>query len=63
MSLDPLVWLQTLVVLGGLVGCDRVFGLSRDEEYCGNGLLAQEEDCDDGSNAAGDGCGPSCEIE
>jgi cysteine-rich repeat protein len=32
-------------------------------ETCGNGTLDAEETCDDGGTAAGDGCGPTCEVE
>ena len=32
-------------------------------ETCGNGTLDDGETCDDGGTAAGDGCGPTCEIE
>jgi len=30
---------------------------------CGDGLVAGDEDCDDGGSAAGDGCSASCAIE
>lgn len=30
---------------------------------CGDGALAETEECDDGNNVADDGCAPSCKIE
>ena len=30
---------------------------------CGNGVLDQNERCDDGNNAAGDGCSATCTVE
>jgi len=30
---------------------------------CGNGILDPGEQCDDGNNIAGDGCGPTCHFE
>ncbi len=32
-------------------------------EYCGNGVLVNGEECDDGNGDPGDGCSPTCEIE
>lgn len=49
------------VVVGCSMGCDRVFGL--EERPCGDGELLLSEECDDGGTAAGDGCGPTCQIE
>lgn len=46
----------------GLTGCDKVFSLDRDPS-CGDGVLAQDESCDDGGTDSGDGCGGTCEIE
>lgn len=60
-----LISLQTLAVLAGcLVGCDRVFLLEDVEAAsCGDGELLASEECDDGSDESGDGCGPTCLIE
>lgn len=33
------------------------------EAICGDGLLVVGEECDDGNQVGGDGCGPNCEIE
>lgn len=30
---------------------------------CGNNILEPDEQCDDGNNSGGDGCGPSCSFE
>jgi len=30
---------------------------------CGDGIVAQEEECDDGNDFAGDGCNSTCQIE
>jgi cysteine-rich repeat protein len=30
---------------------------------CGDGVVDEGEECDDGNNNAGDGCGPDCTIE
>ena len=30
---------------------------------CGDGRVTPDEACDDGNGAAGDGCGPTCEVE
>ncbi len=32
-------------------------------ELCGNGRIDRGEACDDGNNAAGDGCAPDCTLE
>ena len=32
-------------------------------DNCGNGVIDLGEECDDGNNAAGDGCDPSCHVE
>lgn len=64
MSALPLV--HALVILVGMVACDEVFSLDRNDPIgpsCGDGLLAQDESCDDGDTESGDGCGISCEIE
>ncbi len=54
--------LGTLAILASCAtGCDQVFSLERGG--CGDGELAQDEDCDDGGNEAGDGCGVTCLIE
>lgn len=59
---DPLVPVCALVlVLGCLVGCDQVLGLA--DPSCGDGVLLDDEACDDGNGAADDGCGPTCQIE
>ena len=31
--------------------------------YCGDGIIQQGEQCDDGNNADGDGCSANCQIE
>lgn len=57
------VSMQALVIVGSCaIGCDRVFMLERGPS-CGDGELLLEEDCDDGDNVAGDGCGTTCTIE
>eukprot|EP00435_Cladocopium_sp_Y103_P068641 s1255_g31.t3 len=33
------------------------------EAICGDGLLVVGEECDDGNQVSGDGCGPTCKIE
>ncbi len=33
------------------------------EPVCGNGVLEQGEQCDDGNNVSGDGCSATCQIE
>lgn len=32
-------------------------------DTCGNGVLEAAETCDDSNRAAGDGCGPDCQVE
>src|SRR5262249_22366838 len=32
-------------------------------DYCGNGVVSADEQCDDGNAIGGDGCSASCEIE
>ena len=34
-----------------------------DEERCGNGVVDESEECDDGNNQAGDGCSAECRDE
>lgn len=33
------------------------------EPVCGNGIVEEGEDCDDGGTEGGDGCSASCQIE
>ncbi|MBN1274979.1 DUF4215 domain-containing protein [Candidatus Woesearchaeota archaeon] len=33
------------------------------DEYCGDGIVHEGEECDDGNNVDGDGCSATCEIE
>lgn len=37
--------------------------VSTDPAQCGNGVVEQEETCDDGNTADGDGCSSTCTIE
>lgn len=30
---------------------------------CGDGILTEDEECDDGNTTDGDGCNSSCKIE
>lgn len=57
--------LQSLAVLAAcFAGCARVFLLEEvDDGPCGDGELLANEECDDGSGTAGDGCGATCQIE
>lgn len=53
---------------GGVVGwyVDNVHAYSCSEEelpYCGDGLLAPGESCDDGNSDDGDGCSSICQVE
>jgi cysteine-rich repeat protein len=61
-SLRHLHPLAVLAVSIGLISCDQAFSLERPPS-CGDGVLAQDENCDDGAAEAGDGCGSTCEIE
>ncbi|GEM_PF-3925027 len=61
-SLHQLRSLTVLAIMIGLPSCDQVFSLERPTS-CGDGVLAQDEDCDDGGSEPGDGCGRTCEIE
>jgi len=38
-------------------------GSGQPQEICGNSILEQEEECDDGNNVEGDGCSADCQIE
>lgn len=53
---------RALALVTGLVGCERVWGLEG-ELPCGDGVLAQDESCDDGNLEDGDGCSATCAIE
>lgn len=55
--------LRVLAIVGCLAACDQVWGLERSGDGCGDGLLAQTEDCDDGNLDAGDGCSAACRVE
>lgn len=59
-----------LVLLVGTTACDEVFRLHRDDMNgdaavapCGDGALAQDEDCDDSNTDGDDGCSATCRIE
>lgn len=41
----------------------KIAGVSLRALNCGDGVLDAEEACDDGNNAAGDGCSATCELE
>lgn len=59
----------------GLDGCNGVIGWYVDEVEvhgctaemiepgCGDGIIGEAEQCDDGNNAAGDGCSNNCQVE
>lgn len=55
---------KTLVLLGaaamllGVPGCRITV-----EDFCGDGFLDPDEECDDGNNRNGDGCDASCFLE
>src|SRR5688572_6724773 len=42
------------------VGCDLAGGSAAPPPGCGNGVLTDDEACDDGNQAAGDGCAADC---
>lgn len=56
-----------LVVEGSNTNANKegVFSLdlSIAKSVCGNGVIEGGEECDDGANAAGDGCAPDCALE
>jgi len=39
------------------------FGLTIEEQICGNGFRGTGETCDDGNAAGGDGCSATCQVE
>lgn len=39
------------------------FGNQMISSFCGDGILDEEEECDDGNNVDGDGCSADCRIE
>ena len=47
-----------------IAGCGVFFGIDdpkhRVPAVCGDGAIADEEVCDDGNTAAGDGCDATC---
>src|SRR5690606_23062326 len=61
MMFRSLGWIVTCVGALGLVGCKA--GIVDFPDGCGNGLLGQHEECDDGNLTAGDGCSPECVLE
>jgi cysteine-rich repeat protein len=52
-------WSCTRMV-GALSTCTRIAGCPT---TCGNGVIDNGEQCDDGNLIAGDGCNPCCQIE
>ena len=49
--------LDSGVLIGGLRACN---GVCDAVQYCGDGLVNGNEDCDDGNNDNGDGCSNTC---
>lgn len=47
-------------LLGGAMGVGSNYCV---REECGNGIVEEGEECDDGNNIDGDGCNSNCEIE
>eukprot|EP00736_Rhodelphis_marinus_P012004 Rmarinus@m.22026 len=45
------------------IRCGVVVGVGYDKSDCGNGIVAENEGCDDGNNVSGDGCTSDCFIE
>jgi cysteine-rich repeat protein len=46
-----------------LNGTDSPWDVAVAHSFCGDGAVDPGEECDDGNNAAGDGCGPTCFFE
>lgn len=60
----------TLAIQAIQTSIEEIFGILEtccEEEpptpVCGNGVLEQGEECDDGNNISGDGCSATCETE
>jgi cysteine-rich repeat protein len=56
--LDPLAVGQLTCL-----GCAEIYAEGCSIDLCGNGVLDEGEECDDGDKNAGDGCNASCETE
>ncbi len=63
---DPEYFFRAIVVSTGeyIQSSDPDLSVTKlDLGYCGNGILEEGEECDDGNNLDGDGCSAVCEIE
>lgn len=60
MSKQTLPILASVLVLS-LSGCGRSQMWTAD--YCGDGVLDPDEECDDGNRLSGDGCNAACQVE
>lgn len=59
------LWVTSLVCICGLSGCHNESEGGTEtpvetEAVCGDGVLAESEDCDDGNTISGDGCSDDC---
>ena len=63
--MSPVKIPAVLLSFVALTACHQLFGLQevKEEDLCGDGELLAVEECDDGANIAGDGCGTACQIE
>src|SRR5688572_27098565 len=59
--MHPLTRLLLAVLATGLLSLTGCSGDSR--EVCGDGVVDEGEQCDDGNAAAGDGCSSACRAE
>ena len=58
----------TLILCGWVVACfaacgDGVVAPEVEGAVCGNGILEEGEECDDGNRVSGDGCSSRCRLE
>ena len=65
MKSQRLLYSMCIFAAMGLYSCSDDSGSTSSEEkaICGNGILEEDELCDDGNTEAGDGCSDDCTVE
>ena len=63
MKARDLLWLSCLIGAFAAYGCSDDATSGGGYSVCGNGIIENDESCDDGNQESGDGCDSMCRIE